>query len=95
MRDAGHGNVFDRGMLAEKAFHLRRVHALAADDHVALAVDEVIEALFVTSSHVAVTVEDERRVREEFARFSFRHLDSAVIEQAQASVPGVTVDSYV
>jgi hypothetical protein len=94
MRDAGHGNVFDRGMLAEKAFHLRWVHVLAAaDDHDALAVDEVIEALFVTSSHVAITVEDERRVREEFARFSFRHLDSAVIEQAQASVPGVTVDS--
>src|SRR5512146_2433399 len=41
VRDADDGHVLDGGMLAEKRFDFRRIDVLsAADDHVALAVDE-------------------------------------------------------
>src|SRR6516162_5461144 len=44
VRDANDGYVLNRRMLAEQSFNLRRVDVLAAtDDHVALAIDEVIE----------------------------------------------------
>src|ERR1700758_4178159 len=54
VRDANYSHIFDLGMSANNLLHFGWIEILpAADDHIALAVGEVIVAVLVATGHVA------------------------------------------
>src|SRR5271157_3079408 len=54
VRDANYSHILDLGMSAENLLHFGWIDILpAADNHVALAVGEIIVAIPITTGHVA------------------------------------------
>src|SRR5271170_4318628 len=54
VRNANYSHIFDLGMSANNLLHFAWIDVLpAADDHIALAVGEVIESVLVATGHVA------------------------------------------
>src|SRR5271165_683043 len=54
VRDSNYSQILDLGMSAKNLLHLGWIDVLpAADDHIALAVGEIIVAILVATGHVA------------------------------------------